>query len=244
MVQNRITSEEYKQIYKNFNAPITALDCGKRCAPYNVGGKPFCCDICHAVPTAYDNEWVYLEPNTDLWHPWKAESCVDSAEEAEQEYDSLKKETPDNMVLLECMGPDACQRNYRTLTCRQFPFFPYINLMGEFLGMSYYWTYEETCWVISNLQVVTEEYLQEFIQTFELIFSRMPEELETYQYHSTYMRDEFNKMQRKLPLLHRDGTFYHINARTERLRQLKTNKLPKFGPYKIMAEMPFPDEIE
>lgn len=58
MVQNRITSEEYKQIYKKFNAPITALDCGKRCAPYNVGGKPFCCDICHAVPTAYDNEWV------------------------------------------------------------------------------------------------------------------------------------------------------------------------------------------
>ncbi len=244
MTKKEITSADYREIYRNFSSPIMAFDCGKRCAPHNVGGKPFCCDICHSVPTAYDNEWKYLQPNTDFWRPWNAESCVESSKEAQEEYDSLRQETPDTMILLECLGPDDCQRDFRTLTCRQFPFFPYVDSSGKFIGLSYYSDHEESCWVISNLQVVTDAYRKEFVHTYDQIFSLMPKELDSFQYHSEYMRDQFNETKRTLPLLHRNGDNYQIDPQDEKLSPINLELLPKFGPYEIMAEMPFPDEIE
>ena len=124
MTPNLISLEEIRTLYANFDAPIAAFDCGEKCAPYNEGGKPFCCDICHAVPTGYKSEWEYLRKSTDLWREWTAEVCTDTLEEAEEERKRLEEETPARMKLMECLGPDQCQRDFRALTCRQFPFFP------------------------------------------------------------------------------------------------------------------------
>jgi hypothetical protein len=59
-VQNRIlrspndlNKEEIRALYTNFNLPITEKDCGQECAQHNPSGKLFCCDICEAVPAAY-----------------------------------------------------------------------------------------------------------------------------------------------------------------------------------------------
>jgi hypothetical protein len=243
MEQRHITPEEIRELYARFDAPITALDCGKKCAPYNEGGKPFCCDICVAVPTIYEEEWDYLKANTNLWFEWKAETCMDTPEEAFAEVARLKKETPGSMLLVECLGPSLCQRQYRGLTCRQFPFFPYIDSQGELLGLSYYWEYEEQCWVISNLQVVDPEYQRQFLAAFEFIFERIPDEFENYRFHSEVMRDTFNEQRRAIPLLHRNGHAYKISTHNERMRRVPVESLPKFGPYKLAAKMPFPDEI-
>ena len=244
MTSKKIKPQEIRNFYDSFNSPVAALDCGKKCSPHNEGGKPFCCDICHAVPTLYQSEWAYMQANTDLWQKWTAEACTDTPEEAQAERDRLGAETPDTMVLVECLGPAHCQRDFRGLTCRQFPFFPYIDSQGNFLGLSYYWEFEEQCWVMSNLHVVTPEYIQEFIQAFEWIFERMPNEFYNYQVHSEVMRDEFNEKRRAVPLLHRNGHTYKISTHNEKMRRVDINKLPKFGPYKLVAEMPFPDEIE
>lgn len=242
MTLNLIKPEEIKDFYAGFNAPVAELDCGKKCAPYNESGKPFCCDICHAVPTLYQSEWAYVQANTDLWHAWKAEQCTDTPEEAAEEVERLGAETPDTMILAECLGPALCQRDFRGLTCRQFPFFPYIDSQGNFLGLSYYWEYVEQCWVMSNLQVVTERYRQEFIRAFEFLFERMPGEFESYKVHSEVMRDEYNELRRAIPLLHRNGGYYKITSHTERMRKVKVESFPKFGPYKLAAQMPFPGE--
>ena len=61
---------------------------------------------------------------------------------------------------------------------------------------------------------------------------------------SEVMRDEFNEKRRAVPLLHRNGHTYKISTHNEKMRRVDINKLPKFGPYKLVAEMPFPDEIE
>jgi len=243
VTQNPIHPDEIRFFYDDFDAPIVAFDCGKKCAPHNESGKPFCCDICHAVPTAYASEWTYLMDNTGLWHEWKAEQCTDTPEEAEAEEKRLKDETPDSMILMECLGPDKCQREYRALTCRQFPFFPYIESQGNFLGLSYYWEYEEQCWVINNLDVVTPVYLQQFIQAFEFIFEKMPGEFDNYKTHSEVTRDELNKKRRAVILLHRNGYAYKITTHNERMRRVDVESMLKFGPYKIAAKLPFPDEI-
>jgi hypothetical protein len=243
VTQDGIRPEEIKKFYANFAAPIAEFDCGEKCAPHNESGKPFCCDICHAVPTAYQSEWVYLLDNTDLWHEWKAEQCTDTPEEAAAEVERLRKETPDTMVLMECLGPKQCQRNFRALTCRQFPFFPYIDSQGNLLGLSYYWEYENECWIINHLEVVTSKYIEQFIEAFEFIFTQMPQEFENYKTHSEVTRDEMIDMKRALPLLHRNGKAYKVTPSNERMRRVSPEAFPKFGPYKIAAAMPFEDEI-
>jgi len=57
-----LEAQDIRSIYDGFNSPIAEFDCGKKCAPHNPSGKPFCCDICHAIPAAYKSEWTILNP--------------------------------------------------------------------------------------------------------------------------------------------------------------------------------------
>jgi hypothetical protein len=228
------TPADFARLYARFQAPIAALDCGTRCAPYNERGVPFCCDTGHAVPTVYSAEWEYLQANTDLWVRWQADDP--------QETSRLEKQAPQGQFLVACQGHELCQRSYRSITCRAFPFFPYIDSNRRFLGLSYYWEYENRCWVISNLRAVTPAYRQEFIDLYDLLLERRPDELENFHQHSARMRRVFDKLKRSIPLLHRNGLAYKITPHNGRLRLTNLEKLPKFGPYRLASELPFPGE--
>jgi len=224
---------DFAQLYAGFRSPITALNCGDRCGPYNERGAPFCCDIRHAVPSAYHLEWEYLKTNTDLWHEWEGRNASETVD--------LKEQAPEGQTLIACKGYEYCQRDFRSLTCRSFPFFPYITRQGSFIGLSYYWEYEARCWVISNLDSITPQYLNEFVATYDILFAAMPQELETYRHYSAMMRRNFSRKRRAIPLLHRNGRLYKVTPRNGRLRRARTENLPRFGLYHIAAEMPFPD---
>ncbi len=224
----------FAALYARFQSPITALNCGDKCAPYNENGVPFCCDTRHAVPTAYAAEWEYLQGNTDLWHRWQSNDPAETTR--------LQNDTPTGQVLIACQGHENCLRGFRSITCRAFPFFPYIDRKGDFIGLSYYWEYEDRCWVISNLKVVSSEYRAEFIAAYDFIFENMPAECENFRYHSVIMRRIFGRRHRAIPLLHRNGGTYKITPRNGRMRRVPIEKLPKFGPYKIAADLPFPGE--
>ncbi len=215
--------------YSGFDAPICGLDCGQKCAPFNPSGKPFCCDICHAVPAVYREEWDYLQPNTDLWHAWRGDECQSAAP---GERADLLASTPENMLLLACLGPAACQRPYRALSCRQFPFFPYVTSDYRFLGLAYDWEFESVCWVISNLNQVTATYRQQFVETHDRLFAFSQEAFDSYQLHSERMRAHFLDQRRRIPLIHRDGGFYLVSPGSERLRRADAHHLPRFGPYR------------
>ncbi len=224
---------DFAALYADFDAPITALDCGQFCAPYNDRGVPFCCDAAHAVPAVYDAEWAYLQTHTDLWRPWKGRTRAET--------DDLRRQAPEGQTLVVCKGHRLCQRSYRSITCRSFPFFPYLTREGEFLGLSYYWEYEDRCWVISNLPAVSLEYRARFIAAYEALFAALPEDRETYRQFSVRMRRVFGRRKRAIPLLHRNGAAYKITPRNGRMRRVPVESLPQFGFYKLAAEMPFPD---
>ena len=225
---------DFAALYARFQAPIAAFDCGNKCAPYNERGVPFCCDTHHAVPTVYQEEWAYLRLHTDLWHPWQGQD--------EQETQELQEQTPDGQLLVACLGHRFCQRGFRSLTCRSFPFFPYISMDGEFLGLSYYWEFEDRCWVISNLQVVTTEYRRQFVDAYEQVFESFPEERENFRRYSDEMRQVFRRRRRSIPLLHRNGLTYKLSPHSGRMRRVNPAEMPNFGPYRIAAELPFPEE--
>jgi hypothetical protein len=219
---------DIRSLYDGFNSAIAEFDCGKKCAPHNPSGKPFCCDICQAVPAAYKSEWKYLEPSTDLWHKWRADECDETTSE---EAARLKAETPRGMVLLACLGPSQCQRDFRALSCRQFPFFPYVTSDYRFLGLAYEWQFEPVCWVISNLTEVTPKYREEFLRTHDRLFALFQEEFDKYAYHSELLRAAFIRRKRRFPLLHRDGGYYLVSPKSERLKRVQAERLPRFGFY-------------
>jgi hypothetical protein len=220
---------DIRSLYNGFNSPIAQFDCGKKCAPNNPSGKPFCCDICHAVPAAYQSEWNYLKRSTDLWHSWRGDECKGTTPDAKAR---LEADTPNNMILLACLGPSQCQRDFRALSCRQFPFFPYVTSGYRFIGLAYEWEFETTCWVISNLSRVTRNYREEFVRTYDNLFAWFQDEFEHYAYHSERMRDHFRKQKRRFPLLHRNGVTYLVSPKSERLRRVDVSHLPRLGPYK------------
>ncbi len=218
---------DMRDFYDHFDAPIAGVDCGALCAPHNASGKPFCCDICKAVPAAYHSEWDYLRGHSDLWHVWRGDECIEEPCDPAV----LKDDTPEHMVLLACLGPAHCQRAFRSSSCRQFPFFPYITADDRFIGLAYDWDFEPLCWVISNLGAVTETYRREFIQTYDRLFDLWPHEYESYAYLSEDMREHFRKEKRRIPILHRNGGYYLLSPGSERLRRVHPEDLPKFGVY-------------
>jgi hypothetical protein len=223
-----LESSDFRALYDGFSSPIAELDCGRKCAVHNPSGKPFCCDICHAVPAVYESEWKYLEPSTDLWHKWRADECGETTPE---DAARLRADTPKGMVLLACLGPSLCQRDFRALSCRQFPFFPYVTSNYRFIGLAYEWQFEPVCWVISNLAEVTAKYREEFLRTHDRLFALFQEEFEHYVYHSERLRAEFVRCKRRFPLLHRNGGYYLVSPGSERLERVEADRLPRSGFY-------------
>lgn len=218
---------DFKVIYKKFSEPINQLDCGRKCAPYHPKRIPFCCDISTAIPAVYQDEWRYLRQNTDLWHVWSDE--VSKTKNLEPNL--LIKDLPDNMILLACKGVMYCQRDYRSLSCRQFPFFPYITDDFRFLGLAYDWLYENQCWIISHLDQVSDIYRTEFVSTYDELFNDWPEEMESYANKSEEMRSIFHQRRRRIPILHRNGKNYLLSPSNERLYLSPISEFRKFLPY-------------
>lgn len=217
--------------YAGFNSPITLEDCGQYCSPHNPSGKPFCCDICQAVPVAYRQEWEYLSSHTNLWHEWRGDECSTESVDPQE----MRSETPEHLMLLACLGPQFCQREYRASSCRQFPFFPYITSTFRFIGLAYYWDFEPSCWIISHLDRVTDLYRREFVDTYDEMFNQWPEEFESYAAMSEEMRDHFIRQKRRIPLLHRNGNAYLISPASEKLHLYSVDRFKHFGFY--YAEM-------
>jgi hypothetical protein len=211
-----LTAADIRSLYDAFDSPIAKLDCGKKCAPHNPRGIPFCCDICHAVPAAYDSEWDYLSATTDLWHIYSRDDCPasDSLEAGEALPDST---LPPGMISLACLGPARCQRPNRLLACRAFPFFPYISSTHRFLGLACEWEFESVCWVINNLDSVTAQYRAEFIRAFDYLLATFDDVFESYTIHSEKLRARFGSRKKRFPLLHRNGRKCLISPASERM---------------------------
>lgn len=218
-----------RRFYDEFDAPVTSIDCGQKCAPHNPGGKPFCCDICHAVPAAYNEEWSFLQQHTHLWQAWRGDECAGITQDNRE---NLLADVPANMILLACQGPQYCERPYRASSCRQFPFFPYITSDYRFIGLAYDWEFEQTCWVISHLKEVTATYQQQFINIHDQLIAFSQDIFDSYHEHSRRMREYFGSIHRRIPILHRNGNCYLISPGSERMTKTPVQSLPRFGVYR------------
>ncbi len=233
-MSNSPGKEFFEELYRGFSRPLSNIDCGEKCGPFNEYGVPVCCDINLIVPSAYEEEWQYLKENTDLWQPWSSSKPIDA---------DLMNDVQDGQVLLKCLGYEHCQRPFRTLTCRAFPFFPYIDSRGNFLGLVYFQEYREMCWIISNLSVVTAAFKADFQQAFELLFEQYPESKESYSQYSSFLREENTVSGDKIILLDFGDNVFLLDPDSEAQSRVNYQDLDSYGPFIITKDLLFPDEI-
>jgi hypothetical protein len=227
-------TDRFRSLYQIFSSPLAEIDCGDKCGPHNDYGVPVCCDIQQVVPSAYQEEWAYLQRNTRLWRSWV---CPDPGEIRE-----LQNSLQEGQVLIQCQGYQKCQRDFRSLTCRAFPFYPYIDGQGDMIGLAYYRDFREKCWVISNLDIVSQEYKIEFRNAFLRIFEIFPEGRAGYQDLSAYFTEQANQAGEDLIVLDFNGSVLLVE--TGKRGQIKGSyaDLAAFGPFEVTRELVFPDE--
>lgn len=226
----------FSALYQQFSSPLADLDCGEKCGPYNDYGVPVCCDIRQVVPSAFQEEWDFLRERTDLWQPWSGGKIAENWD--------LEQELQDGQVLLECQGYQRCQRQYRSITCRAFPFFPYLTSQGELLGLAYFRDFQESCWIISNLGVVSQEYKQQFQAAYSRVFEVYPQAQQAYLDFSAAMREESDREHEPLVVLDFSGRVCLVDPATEELSFSRYSDLEAFGPFLITRDLTFPDELD
>ena len=217
-----VSEDLFRELYDKFQAPISRFECGSKCAPHN-GGEPVCCSTQHAVPVVDKAEWRVLRSRSDLWHRFKP---YDAATR------HIVEELPTTCMAVECKGARHCERENRSLSCRAFPFFPYIDRQGAFIGLSYYWVFEDRCWVISNLQVVDSKFVREFVDAYDFLIASDKQEYEGFRDHSISMRRVFSRWNRFIPLISRDGGYFKVMPKTGRVLPCDPAKFPMHAPYK------------
>ncbi|MBL8673223.1 MAG: hypothetical protein JNK11_21375 [Alphaproteobacteria bacterium] len=212
----------YAELYDFLSAPISRTDCGRKCAPLN-GGEPVCCSTGNAIPIAHKAEFALLKERTDLWHRFRP-------------FDATSKKIVGELAhaycAIECKGVAHCERDNRTLACRAFPFVPYVDRAGAFLGFTYFWEFEATCWVISNLTIVDRRFLKELVAAFEHLFAADPSEREACREHVASMRRIFTRQRRAVPVIGLDGALLRALPRTGKLVPARPTDFEKHGPYR------------
>ncbi len=226
----------FKELYQEFSLPLSGIDCGERCGPFNDYGVPVCCDIKLVVPSAFDLEWEYLQTETELWRLWQGSASIEQEE--------LIRDVQPGQQLLQCLGYQSCQRSYRSITCRAFPFYPYLDKVGNLLGLAYYREFRDQCWIISNLSAVTAEYKGQFQRAFEKIFQRYPDTKGNFLRFSSYMREQVADAGESLILMDFAGRVFVVNPISEQVREISYHDLENYGPFGIIKDLVFPDEIQ
>lgn len=213
--------QAYVDIFASFGANVVGLDCGKKCAPHN-GGIPVCCDTGHAIPIISKNEWTVLSQRSDMWHKFKAVTP-----DAKQVLSDLSSAC----MAVECKGARLCERDNRSMACRAFPFFPYIDKNDNIIGLSYYWNFADRCWVISNMGKVRREFVQQFLKSYDTLFAADPEERQVFRDHSATMRRVFSRKGEPIYVIQPDMTYLMIKPKGAGTKLVQASDLPSFPPY-------------
>lgn len=207
----------FKKIYDIFQSPVTTHDCGKECAKLN-DGEPVCCTTSQAVPVADRAEWKLLKSIGNLW---KEFTPYDDATH------EIVDELHENCIAIECKGAFNCKRDQRSLACRAFPFFPYVTKDGEFVGLSFYWGFEDRCWVLSHTKKVEKAFIKEFVQAYDILFAVDELEFEVYRDYSATMRRVFSRWDRPISVIGRDGSRFKVLPKGGGLKPSKKAKKKK-----------------
>jgi hypothetical protein len=188
----RLTPAKIHELYDLLSVPMIDFDCGALCAPTN-DGVPACCDIEHAVPMLYRDEYRWLRKKSTFWkrYPRRGAEDREYAESMEDEF----------RVLAVCPGAKRCDRAQRSLVCRTFPFEPFVDGRGRMLGLTYNTEAGRSCPLTSRGESsYNPRYLKNCRMFWETVLEIFPDERNMYIEESRRRKRLWRRRGRAVPL--------------------------------------------
>ncbi|OGJ86583.1 MAG: hypothetical protein A2487_11715 [Candidatus Raymondbacteria bacterium RifOxyC12_full_50_8] len=171
----------WERLYGMFTAPVIEGDCSVLCAHENRGVPP-CCSIRRHVPMLFKEEFAWLMKKTRMWSPKRALFSNHHA-----------------IMFCACKGVRECDRHYRSLSCRFFPFEPYMDDRGRFLGATWMYSVEKTCPLVGSApEKVNQAFIDQFVRVWTKLFLVYHEEYEFYRAESRKLREAFARIDRNV----------------------------------------------
>lgn len=202
---NRGSNLNIEKLLKDFDAPVTAFDCGQLCAPAN-GGVPVCCESSGVIPVLYKNEFELLQTRSDLWQAFKP-SCKDER--------AMVTDHGDYQLAV-CTKSCASERENRSLNCRSFPFLPYFDHDDEIVGLVYdFEAAEGKCPLVDLPQTITKNYISEAVAFWKAVSASDSDELEFYRDESNRLRKRLRKVGETVEVLVEEGVLAYPTRKSE-----------------------------
>jgi hypothetical protein len=91
--------------------------------------------------------------------------------------------------------------------------------------------FEDRCWMMSNLEIVDQPFVDQFVATYEALFVKDPSEFKTYVDFSASARRVYSRWKREIPLLGRDGALLIVEPSSGEIRPGRKPDFPKAAPF-------------
>jgi len=170
-MKKKLTDEKLKHLYRMLSVRMTDFDCGKWCAPRN-NGIPYCCDGKKVLPVLFKDEYRWHRQQGGFWHKLHVKTKADKR---------LVEESCSYNVFALCPGVRDCRRTLRSLTCRLFPFEPFLDSRGSVMGLVYQSSESGCCPLMGKPQhIYIRKYIRNAIRVWQELVDTFPEEKDLY----------------------------------------------------------------
>ena len=126
-MKRKLTEKQLERFYRLLSVRMTDFDCGSKCAPGN-DGVPYCCDREQVTPVLFRDEYRWHREQGAFWKKMPIKTKKEK---------KLVEETCTYNVFSMCPGVESCRRTLRSLSCRMFPFEPFLDKKGAVIGLVY-----------------------------------------------------------------------------------------------------------
>jgi len=170
-MKRKLTEKKLKQLYRLLSVRMTDFDCGKHCAPQN-NGVPYCCDQEKVTPVLFKDEYQWHRQRGGFWRKMPVKTKSDR---------KLVEESCSYNVFAVCPGVQNCRRTSRSLTCRLFPFEPFLDSTGCVKGLVYQDGDNRSCSLREKPQhMYNQLYIRNAIRVWQELVDTFPEDKDLY----------------------------------------------------------------
>ncbi|MBN1919066.1 MAG: hypothetical protein JW889_14265 [Verrucomicrobia bacterium] len=152
--------QDIQEFYALLDEEIADFDCGAVCAARNRNKMPYCCDISKAIPLMYFDEYEYVRRHSAMWRPYVPKDPKEKLDELEYH------------LFVECPGPARCERPWRSIVCRIFPTYPYVDDDERAVGLFFNTCLRDKCHLVGRPELVRQAFIRNHVQFWNLLFER------------------------------------------------------------------------
>jgi hypothetical protein len=152
--------KDIRDYYRLLDEEIADFDCGELCARRNRNRIPYCCDVAKAIPLMYREEYDYVRRHTRMWRPYRPEDPDEQLDELEYH------------VHVECRGPQRCERRWRSIVCRIFPTYPYMDEADRAVGLFFNAVLRDKCILVNRPDLIRTAFIRSHLRFWKALFER------------------------------------------------------------------------